>query len=245
MSMPIVEVENLAFAYPDGTAALRGVSFCVRAGESLAICGANGAGKSTLLLHLIGCLAPREGLVRIGGFALSKRNLDRARQLVGMVFQDPDDQLFMPTVGQDVAFGPRNLGLAPDEVEARVADALSRVGALGLRERPPYRLSGGEKRSAAIATVLAMQPEILVMDEPSSNLDPGARRRLIRLLGTFDHTKIIATHDLDLALELCERTIVLSQGFVAADGDTRAIFTDDALLEACSLERPLRLQKDS
>jgi cobalt/nickel transport system ATP-binding protein len=159
-----------------------------------------------------------------------------------MVFQDPDDQLFMPTAGEDVAFGPMNLGLPEDEVEARVTDALSRVGALHLKDRPPYRLSGGEKRAVAIATVLAMCPNVLVMDEPSSNLDPRARRRLIELLATFEHSKIIATHDLDLALELCERTIVLSAGSVIADGATREVFADDALLEAGGLERPLSMR---
>ncbi len=159
-----------------------------------------------------------------------------------MVFQDPDDQLFMPSVFEDVAFGPMNLGLPPEEVEARVADALERVGAGQLRDRPPYRLSGGEKRAVAIATVLAMCPSLLIMDEPSSNLDPRARRRLIELLATFEHTKIIATHDLDLAMDLCDRTIVMSGGTITADGPTRELFADDVLLDASGLERPLGLQ---
>ncbi|MEW6487136.1 MAG: ABC transporter ATP-binding protein [Thermodesulfobacteriota bacterium] len=242
MSHHIIEVEGLAYAYPDGTRALRGLSFRVVHGESVAVVGANGAGKSTLLLHLNGYLTPQEGRVRIGDFPLTRQTLGEVRKTVGMVFQDPDDQLFMPTVGDDVAFGPLNLGLPADEVEARVARSLERVGALALRERPPYHLSGGEKRAVAIATVLAMSPDILVMDEPSSNLDPGARRRLIRLLQSFEHTKIIATHDLDLVLELCRRTIVIRQGQVAADGPTTEIFRDDALLAACGLERPLSLQ---
>jgi len=237
-----IDVADLRFAYPDGTEALRGVSFHVGHGESIAIVGANGAGKSTLLAHLVGIHDPQAGTVCIGDVPVTRETLADVRRSVGMVFQDPDDQLFMPTVGDDVAFGPMNLGLPADKVEERVTDALTRVGALALRDRPPYRLSGGEKRAVAIATVLAMSPNVLVMDEPSSNLDPRARRRLIGLLGGFEHTKLIATHDLDLALSLCERTIVLDGGGVAADGPTREIFADAALLDACGLERPLALQ---
>jgi cobalt/nickel transport system ATP-binding protein len=242
VSHHIVEVEDLAFRYPDGTAALRGVSFTIRHGESVAVVGANGAGKSTLLLHLNGYLAPAEGKVRVGDFPLTRSTVGEVRRTVGMVFQDPDDQLFMPTVGEDVAFGPVNLGLPPEEVEARVSEALARVGASGLRDRAPYHLSGGEKRVAAIATVLAMSPSILVMDEPSSNLDPRARRRLIELLAGFEHTRIVATHDLDMVLDLCERTIVMAEGRVTADGPTAEIFSDEALLAASGLEQPLRMQ---
>jgi len=242
MSHHIVEVADLRYAYPDTTAALNGVSFRITHGESVAIVGANGAGKSTLLLHLNGYLTPQQGSVRIGGFPLTRHTLADVRRTVGMVFQDPDDQLFMPTVYDDVAFGPLNLGLPREEAEARVAEALDRVGARHLRDRPPYRLSGGEKRSVAIATVLAMSPDILVMDEPSSNLDPGARRRLIGLLRTFEHTKITATHDLDMVLDLCTRTIVLHDGRVMADGPTLEIFGDDALLASSHLEKPLSLQ---
>ncbi len=239
MSHHIVQVDNLVYAYPDGTEALRGVSFRITHGESVAIVGANGAGKSTLLMHLNGAVHPTSGTVRIGDYPLTRETLAEVRRTVGMIFQNADDQLFMPTVGDDVAFGPLNLGLPPEEVESRVASALETVGAAHLRDRPPYRLSGGEKRAASIATVLAMSPSILVMDEPSSNLDPRARRLLINLLGTFHHTKIIATHDLDLVLDLCPRTIVMHRGSVAADGPTGAIFADDALLERCHLERPL------
>lgn len=242
MSHHIVEVENLSFRYPDGTAALRGVSFRITHGESVAVVGANGAGKSTLLLHLNGYLAPTDGRVRIGDFPLTRETVHDVRKTVGMVFQDPDDQLFMPTVYEDVAFGPLNLGLPPDEVDGRVRDALERVGQLRLSDRPPYRLSGGEKRAVAIATVLSMSPSILVMDEPTSNLDPRARRQLIELLATFEHTKIIATHDLDLVLDLCHRTIVLREGQIMADGPTLDIFGDDALLTESRLEKPLRLQ---
>ncbi len=242
MSHHIVEVKELEYFYPDGTPALRGVSFRITHGESVAIVGANGAGKSTLLLHLNGYLVARTGAVRIGDMPLNKKTLFHVRQTVGMVFQDPDDQLFLPTVYDDVAFGPLNLGLPPEEIEARVADALSVVGDSHLSDRPPYRLSGGEKRAAAIATVLSMAPSILVMDEPTSNLDPKARRKLIELLGRFEHTKIIATHDLDMAFDLCERTIILKDGTVAADGPTREILQNEELLASSGLEKPLRLQ---
>jgi cobalt/nickel transport system ATP-binding protein len=242
MTHHIIEVCDLAFSYPDGTAALSGVSFQVTHGESVAIVGANGAGKSTLLMHLNGLNFPDAGIVSIGEVPVTRNTLPDVRKTVGTVFQDPDDQLFMPTVYEDVAFGPMNLRLDEKTIDARVTDALERVGVLSLKERPPYRLSGGEKRAVAIATVLAMCPSILVLDEPTSNLDPRARRRLIELLATFEHTKLIATHDLDMALTLCERTIVLSEGAVRADGPTEQIFTDDDLLAACSLERPLGLQ---
>lgn len=242
MSHHTIEVNDLGFIYPDGTVALDGATFGVGHGESIALVGANGAGKSTLLMQLNGFLAPSRGSVRIGGVPVTKGTLADIRKTIGTVFQDPDDQLFMPSVAEDVAFGPMNLGLPAEEVRARVADSLARVGASHLADRPPYRLSGGEKRAAAIATVLAMNPSILVMDEPTSNLDPRARRRLIELLATFEHTKIIATHDLDMALELCERTIVMSGGAVTADGPTEGVFRDDALLARSGLERPLGLQ---
>jgi cobalt/nickel transport system ATP-binding protein len=242
MSHHIVAVTDLHYAYADGTPALQGISFRIEHGESVAIVGANGAGKSTLLLHLNGYFTPQRGTVQIGDFALCKELLPQVRRTVGMLFQDPDDQLFMPTVRDDVAFGPLNLGLSLDEVESRVAAALKRVGAEHLADRPPYRLSGGEKRAVAIASVLSMQPQILVMDEPTTGLDPAARRRLIELLASFHHTRIIATHDLDLVLDLCPRTIVLHGGTVAADGPTAAVFSDGPLLERCRLEPPLRLQ---
>ncbi|MFA5517546.1 MAG: ABC transporter ATP-binding protein [Desulfuromonadales bacterium] len=242
MSHHIVEVEDLRYSYPDGHPAVRGISFRIHHGESVAIVGANGAGKSTLLLHLNGCLTPTQGRVRIGDHPLTRETLAEVRRTVGMIFQDPDDQLFMPTVFDDVAFGPLNLGLPPAEVDARVTAALARVEALHLKERPPYRLSAGEKRTVAIASVLSMQPDILVMDEPTTGLDPRSRRRLIELLASFHHTKIVATHDLDLVLDLCERTIVIHRGEVMADGPTLDIFANAALLAASHLEKPLRLQ---
>jgi len=242
MSHHLVEVKDLRYTYPDGTCVLRGVSFRITHGEAVAIIGANGAGKSTLLLQLNGCLLPQAGAVRIGDFPLNKKTLPYVRRTVGMVFQDPDDQLFMPLVYDDVAFGPLNLGLPLEEVEARVVSALATVGALHLKDRPPYRLSGGEKRAVAIASVLSMSPSILVMDEPTSYLDPKTRRHLIELLQTFKHTLIIATHDLDMVLDLCSRTIILKDGQVIADGPTLEILQNQELLDSGSLEKPFRLQ---
>ena len=242
MSHHIVEVRNLKFHYPDQTLALGGISFRIGHGESVAIVGANGAGKSTLLQHLNGYLTPGSGEVLIGDYLLTRETLREARRTVGMVFQDPDDQLFMATVADDVAFGPLNLGLTPEEVEKRVTGALETVGLAQLRERPPHRLSAGQKRRVAIASVLSMSPDILVMDEPSAGLDPRVRTQLIALLKTFRHTKIIATHDLDLVLDLCERTIVMHEGMVSADGPTLEIFANEELLAASCLEKPLRMQ---
>ncbi len=242
MSHHIVAVEGLRHTYADGTEALRGISFRITHGESVAVVGANGAGKSTLLLHLNGFLTPTAGTVRVGDFPLTRATLPEIRRTVGMVFQDPDDQLFMPTVFDDVAFGPFNLGLPREEVETRVVRALAVVGAEHLRDKPPYQLSAGEKRRVAIATVLSMSPDILVMDEPTTGLDPRARRGLMGLLRDFRHTKIFTSHDLDMVLELCERTIVLHEGVVKADGPTLDIFRDEALLAACNLEKPLSMQ---
>jgi len=242
LSHHIVEAKDLEYVYPDGTVALRGVSFRIEHGESVGIVGANGAGKSTLLLHLNGCLIATKGTVRIGDFPVTPATLHHIRRSVGTIFQDPNDQLFMPTVEEDVAFGPLNMSLPADEVERRVRESLDSVNAAHLRTRPPYKLSGGEKRAVAIASVLAMSPDILVMDEPTSGLDPRARRRLIELLRGFAHTKIIASHDLDMIMDLCQRTIVLHEGIVLADGPTDDVLGDEALLARAGLELPLRLQ---
>ncbi|MEW6661309.1 MAG: energy-coupling factor ABC transporter ATP-binding protein [Bacillota bacterium] len=242
MSHHIIEVNNLKFRYADGRQALNGIAFQILHGESVGIVGANGAGKSTLLMHLVGVLLPNEGEIRVGEMPVTKKTIPIIRQKVGMVFQDPNDQLFTTSVYDDVAFGPRNYKLPEEEVEKRVKRALETVGILSLSDRPPYKLSGGEKRAAAIATILAMNPDILVMDEPSSALDPKSRRLLIRLLQGFTHTKIIASHDLDMILELCERTIILNNGEVIADGPTNKILVDKELMEECGLEIPLSMQ---
>jgi cobalt/nickel transport system ATP-binding protein len=241
MSHHLVIFEDVGFRYPGGVDALQGVSLTIHHGEAVALVGGNGAGKSTLLQHLVGVLWPTHGRVRVGDVPLVKETLAAVRRTVGLVFQDPDDQLFMPTVGEDVAYGPARMGLPAEDVEARVQGALERVGIAHLRQRAPFRMSFGEKRLAALAAVLAMSPDILALDEPSANLDPLARRRLISLLGSFEHTRIVATHDLDLALDVCSRTVVLCKGRVVADGPSRQILTDDALLASAGLERPLRL----
>lgn len=242
MSHHIVELKGLCHVYPDGTSALNDITLRITHGESVAIVGANGAGKSTLLLHLNGYLWPTSGSVRIGDYPLTRDTLREARRTVGMIFQDPDDQLFMPTIYDDVAFGPFNLGLPRDEVERKVQEALARMDIGHLKDKPPYKLSAGEKRRAAIATVLSMAPDILVLDEPTTGLDPLGRRQIIAILKEFTHTRIIATHDLDLVLDLCTRTIVLNKGSVRADGRTREIFENRAILDECHLEQPLSMQ---
>jgi len=238
MSAAAIELSGLSYAYPDGTPALRGVNLHIAHGEAVAVVGANGAGKSTLLLHLNGLLMPSGGEVRIGGLAVTRATLAQVRRSVGFVFQDADDQLFMPTVQDDVAFGPSNLGLPALDVEAWVRAALEAVGATHLAKRAPYRLSGGEKRAVAIAGVLAMEPSILVLDEPSSGLDSAARRRLIDLLQSIRQTRVIATHDLDLVLEVCGRVLVMHDGQVLADGSPNTLFADSGLLQRCHLEPP-------
>lgn len=242
MSHHIIEAVDLHYTYPDGTIGLCDISFRITHGESVALIGANGAGKSTLLLHLNGCLFPTKGNVLIGHIPVNQKNVKSVRRTVGMVFQDPDNQLFMPTVFDDVAFGPINLGMPEANVEQTVLHSLETVGAAHLIKRPPYKLSGGEKRAVAIAAVLATTPSVLVMDEPSSNLDPRSRKRVINLIRTFEHTKIIATHDMDMALDLCERTIVLHEGKITADGPTVEIFNNDSFLEKNGLEKPMRMQ---
>jgi len=242
MSHHMIEVKDLHYIYSDGHKAVNGMSFKIHHGESVGIIGANGAGKSTLLMLLMGLLFPSKGEIRVGEVLVTKKTLPIIRQRMGMVFQNPDDQLFMTTVYDDVAFGPRNYKLTEQEVEKRVLEALEMVGILHLKDRAPFKLSGGEKRAAAIATVLAMQPDILVMDEPSTALDPKSRRRLMNLLKSFEHTKIITSHDLDMVYELCTRTIVIKNGEIAADGPTSEILVNAELLDDCGLEMPLALQ---
>lgn len=242
MSHHYLRFDDVHYRYPNGYEALCGVSFRITHGEKVALVGANGAGKSTLLLHTNGLLTPSQGGVVLGGIALTRRTLPLVRQSVGLVFQDSDNQLFMPTVEEDVAFGPSNMRLEPEEIRRRVTEALDAVGALDLRGESPFRLSGGQKKRVAIATVLAMEPSVLVMDEPTSNLDPRARRQIIDLIRRFGHTTLIATHDMEMVLDLCDRTIVMKEGRIVADGSTRHVFGDLALLEECGLEQPCELR---
>ncbi len=242
MSHHYLRFDDVHYRYPNGYEALCGVSFRITHGEKVALVGANGAGKSTLLLHTNGLLIPSQGEVVMGGITLTRRTLPLVRQSVGLVFQDSDNQLFMPTVEEDVAFGPANMRLEPEEIRRRVTEALDAVGALDLREASPFRLSGGQKKRVAIATVLAMEPSVLVMDEPTSNLDPRARRQIIDLIRRFSHTTLVATHDMEMVLDLCDRTIVMKEGRIVADGSTRHVFGDLALLEECGLEQPCELR---
>lgn len=227
MSHHYIRFTDVHFAYPDGFEALKGISFLITHGERVALLGRNGAGKSTLLLLTNGLLLPSAGEVNIGDVPVVRNTLPIVRQSVGMVFQNPDDQLFMPTVEEDVAFGPLNMKLPPSEVERRVKSALEAVKAADLRKRSPMQLSGGQRRRVAIATVLSMEPSVLVLDEPTSNLDFSSRRDLINVLKDFSHTQLIATHDLDMVRELCPRCIVIDNGRVAADGETSAILDDE------------------
>ena len=233
-----VEVRGLAYSYPDGSPALRDVDLSVASGERVAVLGPNGAGKTTLMLHLNGILLPSAGTVTIGGLPVAKENFKEIRRRVGVVFQDPDDQLFMPTVRDDVAFGPANLGLRDEALDERVRDALAAVGMGGAASRPPHHLSFGQRRRIALATVLAMDPQILVLDEPTSNLDPAARRDLADILTSLPVTGLIVTHDLPYALELCPRSVILNEGVIVADGPTPEILGDAALLAANRLELP-------
>jgi cobalt/nickel transport system ATP-binding protein len=238
VSTPVLDVRGLAYAYPDGHQALFGVNLHVHRGERVALLGPNGAGKTTLVLHLNGILIAGAGTVTVSGMPVQKPNLQEVRRRVGVVFQDPDDQLFMGSVRADVAFGPANHGLRGAELDARVMHALDLVGMAEFADRPPHHLSFGQRRRVAVATVLAMEPEILVLDEPSSNLDPASRRELADIIRSLDVTVLMVTHDLPYALELCPRAVVLSDGVVVADGATYDVLTDDALMRKHRLELP-------
>ena len=236
-----LRIRNLAYAYPDGHQALFGVNLEIKKGERVALLGPNGAGKTTLVLHLNGIIPTQQGSVTVGETLLDAKNaetLKHVREKVGIVFQDPDDQLFMPTVAEDVAFGPYNSGLRGAELEKVTNDALSKVGMLEYRDRPPHHLSFGQRRRVAVATVLAMSPEILVLDEPSSNLDPASRRELAEILRSLDVTILMVTHDLPYALELCERSVILSGGVIAVDERTSELFKKTELLASHRLELP-------
>lgn len=243
--MNAIEINNLKHRYHDGTEALRGVNLNVTVGECVGLLGPNGSGKSTLLLHLNGILPEKvsgDGAVKIFGEAISSENLERVRRRVGVVFQDPDDQLFCPTVAEDVAFGPQQLGLGEAEIAARVKDSLAKVGLAGFGNRATHHLSHGEKRRACLAGVLACEPALLVLDEPTSDLDPRGRREFKALLRGIPATKLIATHDLELAVELCSRVIVLDGGSIVADGPVLELLNNEPLMLKHGLERPHILQ---
>jgi cobalt/nickel transport system ATP-binding protein len=239
---PSLFIEDLAFAYPDGNQALFGVNLKVERGERVAILGPNGAGKTTLVMHMNGIHPAEHGSVSVAGEVIDTKDkelLRRIRGKVGIVFQDPDDQLFMPTVGEDIAFGPYNMGIRGAELDAVVDQALALVQMSNFKDRPPHHLSFGQRRRIAVATVLAMKPEILVLDEPSSNLDPASRRELADILRSLKITTLMVTHDIPYAYELCERSIILSGGIVVADGDTKTILSDSKLLKDNRLELPV------
>ena len=241
MSEKSLEISGLAYAYPDGNQALYGVNLSINQGERVALLGPNGAGKTTLVLHLNGIIPTMQGQVRVAGELVDSKSAESIKSIrhkVGIVFQDPDDQLFMPTVGQDVAFGPYNAGLRGPELEKAVKEALELVVMSEFIDRPPHHLSFGQRRRVAVATVLAMKPEILVMDEPSSNLDPAARRELAEIITSLDVTLLMVTHDLPFAYELCQRAVILSAGVVAADDEISSVLANKQLLNAHRLELP-------
>ncbi|HZD60421.1 MAG TPA: ATP-binding cassette domain-containing protein [Anaerolineae bacterium] len=234
----VIKARALTYTYPDGTAALQGIDLEIRRGERVALLGPNGAGKSTFLMHFNGTLRG-EGELRIAGLEPIKANIQAIRSAVGLVFQDPDDQLFLTTVFDDVAFGPINQGLHQDEVIGRVKGALEVVDMLWAIHKSAHHLSFGQKKRIALATVLSMNPKVLILDEPTSNLDPRARRRLESLLMSLEHTMLVATHNLDFAWRVCDRSVILSNGRIVADGPTREILVNEGLLEENGLEMPL------
>ncbi len=238
MADPILKLADVRYRYPTGPEALRGVTLSVQPGERVGLIGPNGAGKSTLLLAIAG-FVPATGIICLAGHTLSRATVRDVRRHLGLVFQDPDDQLFMPRVGDDVAFGPATMGLTPEEVHARVHEALAAVELEGYEARAPYHLSVGEKRRAALATVLAMRPQVLALDEPTANLDPRSRRRLIGLLRGLAGTLLLVGHDLDLILDVCDRTVLIDAGQVVEDGPSRAVLCNRGLLESHGLELPL------
>lgn len=238
----MIHAKNISFSYPDGNQALNKVSIDIKTGTTVAVVGANGAGKSTLLSLLIGIHTAKEGEIQIAGISMEKKNLEEIRKKVGFVFQNPDDQLFMARVYDDITFGPRNFGYSTEEITKMADKAIETMKIEHLKDRAPHKLSGGEKRNVAIAAVLAMNPEVLLFDEPNSYLDPKNRRNFIHAMSELQHTKLIATHDLDMVLDLCQRVIILRKGEVFADGDPMELFRDMELMEQSGLEIPLSLQ---
>ena len=239
---PLLELKDVSFSYESGQKVLHDVSLHVHPGESIGLIGANGAGKSTLMKLVVGLCTNYEGNLEVEGVPVTEKTLTEVRKKIGYVFQDSDNQLFMSTVAQDVAFGPRNYGLTEEEVQKSVQVALDAVGISHLKDKQIYKLSGGEKKLAAIATILALNPKLILMDEPSVALDPKNRRNLIEVVKSLPEVRLIASHDLDFIWETCERTILVAGGTIIADGSTKKILSDKALLEANDLELPLRLQ---
>jgi cobalt/nickel transport system ATP-binding protein len=238
----VITIRNISFCYPDGNRALNNVTIDVQKGSNVAVVGANGAGKSTLLALIVGLHNLMEGQIEIDGKAVGKGTLEEIRKKVGFVFQNPDDQLFMARVYDDITFGPRNFGYPPEKIKELADNALEIMKIGHLKDRAPHKLSGGEKRNVAIAAVLAMAPDVLLLDEPSSYLDPKSRRNFILAMEQLPHTKLIATHDLDLVLDLCDRVIIMNRGEVVADGAPRELFLNEKLMECSGLELPLSLQ---
>jgi cobalt/nickel transport system ATP-binding protein len=239
----MISITGLSFSWPDGTKAIDHISLGIAEGSSVGIVGANGAGKSTLVNHLNGYFLPQEGSISIGDTELNKKNLDRIHKMVGLLFQNPDDQLFTARLYDDVAFGPENLGMNPVDIAMLVEDALRELNLWELRDRPPAHLSQGQKRFASFATVLVMKPEVIVMDEPTADLDPKNRRKLINLVNGLGITKITVSHDLDFIWDTCQRVCIMNQGRITADGPAEEILSNSPLLEANSLELPLCLQR--
>lgn len=237
----MIEFRNVSFSYDPETPVVEDLSFTIQPGEAVGLIGANGAGKSTIMKLLLG-LIWGSGEISVDGLSMNKQNLSRIRQKIGFVLQDSDNQMFMPTVYEDMIFGPRNYGLSKAEAEHRVDEVLNRLGLQSLKHRYNHKISGGEKRMAAIATILAMEPETMLMDEPSTALDPVNRRTVINTIKALPQTKLIASHDLDMILDTCQRVILLSHGKIVADGDTETILRDKALLEANRMELPFCFQ---
>ena len=238
MNQQYLNVDNLSFEYPDGFKALENINLSLSKGERLAVLGPNGAGKTTLILHLNGILGDLNGQITLNDKAFSEENISKIRKSVGLVFQDPDDQLFMPTVLEDVMFGPKNFGFSDELVKKNSINALEQVKMLQFKDKPPHHLSFGQKRKVAIASVLASEPELLVLDEPSSNLDPASRRELINILKNLDVSIILVTHDLPMALEICNRSVILNNGKITADDDTYKILKNKKIMSDNRLELP-------
>ncbi|MBQ6587655.1 MAG: ABC transporter ATP-binding protein [Butyrivibrio sp.] len=243
VSGELLKIEHLSFAYEKDEQVLNDINFVAHDGESIGIIGANGIGKSTLMKLLVGLNLNYKGTLEVAGHSVNKKNLNHVREHIGYVFQDSDSQLFLSTIEDDVAFGPQNYGLSDEEVEKRVAEALEKVHITELRKKHTYKLSGGEKKLASIATILAMEPDIIIMDEPSIALDPRNRKNLIKILNEIKSLKLITSHDLDFIMDTCERTVLLDDGHIIADGPSTDILSNEALLTRHGLELPLRLQK--